>query len=590
MPRYRRAEAAPTMHKAGVTVKIEGELKLLIKAAIGELIKAKGIIVEAIPDPIIERPKLEKHGDYATNIAMVMAPRFEMRPKELAEAIKAALEGKGGIIRSVNVAGPGFINFFLKRGRYIDVLEDIFKAADAYGGLDMGKGAKVQVEFVSANPTGPLHVGHGRGAVYGDSLANILKTAGFDVTKEYYLNDTGGQIATLGKSVYLRLKELAGEGLEFPQECYQGHYIVDIAREIMGSKDYKKIKKLSEGDAAAWCGRYAADKILAGIKGDLNKCNVTFDRYFSESSLHKRGEIQKAVKKLEERGYIYEKEGAVWFKSTGFGDEKDRVLKKSSGEFTYFASDIAYHLDKFERGFERVIDVWGADHAGHVLRMKAAVDALGYNPGNLDLILIQLVNLIRGGEMVSMSTRAATYETLRSLIDDVGKDVCRYFFLMRSHNAQLDFDLELARKQGPENPVYYIQYAHARICSIFRKAKEVGITLDPSEIDLSLLDLEEESKMAMFLGEFPAVIRDSALSLEPHKLAFYLLELARMFQSYYTRAKKDDRYKVIDGDRVRILTKLYLLKNIQIVLKNGLRILGVGAPEAMLREEADAGL
>jgi len=329
---------------------------------------------------------------------------------------------------------------------------------------------------------------------------------------------------------------------------------------------------------------------LDEIRGDLKACGVELDTYFSEKTLHEGGKVDETMGALKKKGYAYESEGALWFKSTDFGDEKDRVLKKSSGDYTYFAADIAYHLNKFERGFKRLIDVWGADHGGHVLRMKAAVEALGYNPDQLDLVLIQLVNLLRRGEMVSMSTRKATYETLKSLIDDVGKDVCRYFFLMRSHNAQLDFDLELARKQSPENPVYYIQYAHARICSIFRKAKKEKIYFAPEKIDLDLLDLEEESKMARFLGEFPAVIRDSAASLEPHKVAFYLLELARMFQSYYSKAKKDDRYKVLDGPDNRIQSKLYLLKNIQIVVKNGLNVLGIDAPEEMLREETDAGV
>lgn len=569
---------------------IDQELKLLIKDVLKKLVDEKKIDISNLPEPVIERPRHENHGDYASNIAMVFANKLGMRPRELAEAIKIALEATESHVEKVEIAGPGFINFFLKKDRYIDILNTIFEAGEKFGQIDYGRGEKLQIEFVSANPTGPLHVGHGRGAIYGDALANVLNRAGFDVSKEYYLNDAGVQIATLGKSVYFRLKELEGETVEFPQECYQGRYIADIAHEIKESPEYGNLKKKSEDEIIKWCGKYAGDKILEEIKDDLEACGVTFDVFFSETSLHKKKEVDKAVQRLRDQGYVYEEDGAIWFRTTEFGDEKDRVLRKSSGEYTYFAADIAYHLDKFERGFDRLVDVWGADHAGHVPRMKNAVKALGYEPDKLDLILIQLVNLIRGGEMVSMSTRQATYETFRQLIDDVGKDVCRYFFLMRSHNAQLDFDLELARKQSPENPVYYIQYAHARIASIFRKAKEEGIKFNSGNINLALLNLVEETKIARFLGEFPIVIKDAAKNLEPHKIAFYLLELARIFQSYYTKAKKDDRYKVIHGNEERIQTKLYLLKNIQIVLKNGLNILGIDAPEAMLREEKDAGI
>lgn len=565
-------------------MRIEEELKLIVKDSVKEFIKKRSLTLESIPDPVIETPKVEKHGDYATNIAMHLAGILKMKPRDVAEGLKEIIEQKVGIIENISIAGPGFINFFLKRTRYIDLLDDVMKGAENYGFIDVGKGERVQVEFVSANPTGPLHVGHGRNAIYGDALGNILRAAGYKVEKEYYLNDAGLQIRTLGLSVYLRVKEEEGETIEFPENCYQGHYIVDIAREVMAGKNFKALKKMSEDEAVAWCGDYAGKKILAEIKEDMSACGVEFDGYFYESTLYKRGEVESTIALLRDKGYVYDSEGAVWFKTTAFGDEKDRVLRKSSGEYTYFAADIAYHKDKLDRGISRIIDVWGADHAGHVPRMKAAIKALGYDPDKLDLVLMQLVNLIRGGEMISMSTRTATYETLKQLVDDISKDVVRYFFLMRSHNAQLDFDLELARKEGPENPVYYIQYAHARICSIFRRAREEKIIFDPALVNLDLLDLEEEAKLARFLGELPAVIKSSAESLEPHKLSFYLLELARLFQSYYAKAKGDDRYRVLDGSAARIHTKLYLLKNIEIVLKNGLKILGINAPEEMERE------
>ena len=569
-------------------MKIELELKQIITEEVEDLAKEGEIDLKENIKVVVERPKIDTQGDYSTNVAMVAASKFRKKPRELAEALKEKIEKRGGNIEKVEIAGPGFINFFLKRGRYLEILRDVFNEKELYGHVDTGKGIRVMVEFVSANPTGPLHVGHGRGAIYGDALANIMTAAGYSVSREYYLNDTGNQMATLGRSVYLRLAGLKGEEIVFPEECYQGGYINDIASEIKGSGDFKKVEKMSEAEAVSFCGDYAAAKIFAEIKEDLRDCGVTHDIYFSEKSLHEKNEVEETIVRLKQKGYAFENEGALWFKSTDFGDEKDRVLKKSTGEYTYFAADIAYHLDKFERGYERLIDVWGADHGGHVEKMKGAMASLGYNPDNLDLVLIQLVNLIRKGEMVSMSTRAAQYETLRSLIDDVGKDVCRYFFLMRSHNAQLDFDLELAKKQSPDNPVYYIQYAHARIASIFRKAKEeANIELDPDTINLSELDLDEEIRLAKFLGSYPGVIDEAARGLEPHKVSFYLLELARMFQSYYSKAKKDERYKVISGGVERIQTKLYLLKNIQIVLKNGLQLLGINAPEEMLREETD---
>ena len=536
----------------------------------------------------ISVPREEMHGDFSTNAALVLAGRAKKRPREVADAIAARLSEGVPEIDRVEVAGPGFINFFMKPLLYLEGLMDIASAGPSFGELDLGRGKKLQVEFVSANPTGPLHIGHGRGAVYGDVLGNLFRAAGFEVTKEYYVNDAGNQIRTLGRSVWLRMKEGQGEKIEFPAECYQGGYIAEIAREAMASHK-AKLAGMSEEEAIAFLGELAGERILGEIRKDLAETGVVHDTYFFESRLHTDAAVESAIGRLVERGHVFEEGGAQWFRSTAFGDDKDRVMRKADGSLTYFAADIAYHKNKYERGFSRVIDIWGADHGGYVARMKAAVGALGYDPASFDAVLIQLVNLMRGGEVVSMSTRSATYETLEDVRREVGRDACRYFFLMRSHNAQLDFDLDLAKKQSSDNPVYYIQYAHARIASVFRKAAEAGLyPPGPEDVDLSLLDLPEEPKLARLLCELPAVIHECTKELEPHKLAFYLLEVARVFQAYYSRGRRDERYRVISDDVPRCRAKLFLLKNVQIVLQNALGILGISAPDSMEREVEDA--
>ncbi|MBI2974129.1 MAG: arginine--tRNA ligase [Deltaproteobacteria bacterium] len=557
------------------------ELKTIIESALGSCKKEGLLLLDETPEIIFETPKQAEHGDLSTNVAMLLAKAEKKAPRKVAEDIAAKIPVPSAVLTSVSVAGPGFINFKINPLYLLNVLHEIYKKNEDYGSLDFGGGKKVQVEFVSANPTGPLHVGHGRGAVYGDSLARLLSKAGFKVTKEYYLNDAGVQMQTLGKSVWLRMKELGGEKVEFPENCYQGGYIKDIAKEVLALRP-RAMTIESEDDFISFCGKYAGEKIHNEIVKDLEDCGVTHEVFFYESTLHKKGKVQAAMEFLKKNGDAYEKEGAVWFRSTKYGDEKDRVLKKSDGTYTYFAADIAYHKDKFDRGFDKVIDVWGADHAGHVPRMKAAIAAIGHNPKDFDAVLIQLVNLMRGGELISMSTRSAQYETLRSLLDEVGKDVCRYFFLMRSHEAQLDFDIELAKSQTMENPVYYIQYAHARISSVFAKAVETGIKLKFSnKIDLNLLNLPDEAQLAKFLGEYPSVIKEAAARLEPHRISFYLLELARKFQSYYTKGKKEQAYRFLSDNKELTAAKCYLLKNIQIVLKNGLTLLGLEAPDRM---------
>jgi len=565
---------------------IEKRLEDLFCKSIKKCIKDGLFELDPIPEIEFEAPKRKEHGDLATNIALIVASRAKKKPHDIASLIVKHLPQEKKLIKQVSIAGPGFINIFVETTLYIEQLREIYTAGEKYGELTIGSGKRLQVEFVSANPTGPLHIGHGRGAVYGDVLGNIMKTAGYDVTKEYYVNDAGGQIRTLGRSIYLRFLETEGKTVSYPQECYQGEYIIGLAREL-SSNSRAKLLAMSEEDAMDFCGEYAATKILEDIKQDLAETGVIHDLYFHENRLHTDAAIDRAVQGLKNHGYIEDREGAVWFKSTAFGDDKDRVLKKSDGALTYFAADIAYHKNKFDRGFDRVIDIWGADHAGYVGRMKAAVEAMGYPKESYDVVLIQLVNLMRGGELVSMSTRSATYETLEDVRKEVGRDVCRYFFLMRSHNAQLDFDLELAKKETPENPVFYIQYAHARIASVFRKAAEQKILPNFKKVDLSLLDLPEEMTIARILGEYPHIIHDCAASLEPHKLAFYLMGLTGAFQAYYSKGKSDSRYRIISDDLALTTSKLFLLKNCQIVLQNALKVLGITAPDKMSREIED---
>lgn len=566
---------------------IEKKLSELIEAAVAVCRRDGTIPDGAMPAIEISVPKQEAHGDFSTNVAMVLAAQTGAKPRELAERLVERLPKETLDLAQCGIAGPGFINFTIKPAFYLKGLRDIYDAGSNYGKVDIGRGRKAQVEFVSANPTGPLHIGHGRGAVYGDVLANVLAAAGFAVTKEYYVNDAGNQIRTLGRSVWLRCRELDGERVDFPEDCYQGHYIVEMARD-MKAQHGERLSKMGEAEAIDFLGEQAGTRILSEIKADLAETGVVHDVYFFENKLHTDSMVEATLNWLARNGRTYEKDGALWFKSTEYGDDKDRVLKKSDGALTYFAADIAYHKNKYDRGFERVIDVWGADHAGYVARMKAGIQALGHNPASFDAVLIQLVNLMRGGEIVSMSTRSATYETLEDVRREVGRDVCRYFFLMRSHNAQLDFDLNLAKQQSADNPVYYIQYAHARIASIFRKAAEKGLAAaGPDEVKISELDLPEEPKLARFAQALPGVVEECAIELEPHKIAFYLLELARMLQSYYSKGRADERYRVLGGKPERTIAKLYLLKNVQIVLQNALRILGISAPEEMGRAEEE---
>ncbi|OGQ22622.1 MAG: arginine--tRNA ligase [Deltaproteobacteria bacterium RIFCSPLOWO2_02_FULL_44_10] len=525
----------------------------------------------------LEEPKMASHGDFATNLALMQAKGEGKSPRDIAGKIVKELSQED-FIQRVDIAGPGFINFSIHPHYFLELLHDCFTQKETYGTQSFKQKKHFMVEFVSANPTGPLHIGHGRGAVYGDVLANLFTAMGYNVTKEYYLNDVGIQMETLGCSVLMRLREIKGETVDFKENYYQGTYIRTLAEELYQLQGDNVFKR-SEKEAIQICSTYAANSIFEGIKRDLKDIGVNHDTYFYEHTLHERKSIQKTFDFLAAKKFTYEKEGALWFCSTQFGDDKDRVLRKSDGSLTYFAADIAYHKEKYDRGFDRVMNVLGADHGGYVSRMKAAVKAFGYSEDSFDIVLIQLVNLIHEGKLVSMSTRSAQYETLRDVFLEVGKDVCRYFFLMRSHTAQLDFDLNLAKTESPENPVYYIQYAHARICSIFRKADELKFSFE--KVDVRLLDLPEEIELTKMLASYPKIIQKSAQLLEPHRLAFYLLELSKLFQSYYSKAKQDERYRILQRNTQKTGASLYLLKNIQIVIQNGFRILGLEAPEQM---------
>ncbi len=537
---------------------------------------ADGALEEAAPPDghQISVPKHEAHGDFSSNIALVLASRMGKKPREIAELIAQRLEASQ-LFSKVEVAGPGFINMFVRSEVWQEAIKRIVAAGSAYGCSNAGGGVKVLVEFVSANPTGPLHVGHGRGAAVGDSLARILRAAGYDVTTEYYVNDAGNQMRTLGLSVFLRYRELLGETVDFPDHCYQGEYIKEIAASIL-EEEGERLRGLGEEAAVAFCTDRAVEEILAGIKADLDSFDVGFDNWFSERTLHASGKVEQALEELKAAGHLYEQDGALWFRSTAFGDEKDRVVRRSNGDLTYFAADIAYHKDKLDRGFELLVDIWGADHHGYVPRVKAAISALGGRPQSLHVLLVQLVNLMEAGEKKAMSTRAGEFVTLKAVLDEVGRDAARFIFLTRKCDSHLDFDLDLARQQSQENPVYYVQYAHARLCSVFRKAREQGVSMKPvDEIDTSLLKEKEEMEILQKLDSFPFVVAESAKALEPHRISFYLTELAAMLHGYYTK------FRFISGDAELTQARLLLAQGARQVVQNGLHLLGVSAPETM---------
>ena len=548
---------------------------------------------------VLERPKSSQHGDYATNLAMQLAKPMKRNPRDIAQALISAMP-ESPLLHKVEIAGAGFVNLYLKPAAKQAVVHAVLESGKAFGRLKTGLGKSVQVEFVSANPTGPLHVGHGRGAAYGASLSNLLEAAGYSVVREYYVNDAGRQMDILALSVWLRYLELAGMRLPFPPNAYQGDYVREMARLLHATHKARYVRAeeaiLNEPSSSAADPEAYLDRLIANAKdllgadypslhafvlteqltdcrNDLLEFGVTFDAWFSEKSLFDSGLVERIAVRLEQSGHLYVKDGAKWFRSTNFGDEKDRVVQRENGQYTYFASDIAYHINKYERGFDRLINVWGADHHGYILRLKGALNALALESDRLTIALVQFAVLYRNGKKASMSTRAGEFVTLRELREEVGNDAARFFYVLRKSDQHLDFDLDLAKSQSNDNPVYYIQYAHARVCSVMEQWG--GNPAQLVNADLTPLVEEQELQLLQTLLDYPEQIQSAAYELAPHVVAFYLKELAAGFHSYYNST----RLLVEDG-RVRE-ARLALAAAVRQVLRNGLQILGVGAPDKM---------
>ncbi|MDY6820224.1 MAG: arginine--tRNA ligase [Deferribacterota bacterium] len=519
----------------------------------------------------IEIQKKDEFGDFSTNIAFIVASKLKKKPYDVAKNIVDNIDSN--LVENIEVKN-GFINIFLKKQFFHEFLKNVLENKTLIS-KKIGKGKNILIEFVSANPTGPLHIGHGRGACYGDSVARILKAVGYETIKEYYVNDRGNQIINLGKSIYYwYVKHFNTTTTNFPEDGYKGNYIKEIADNLVKEKN-KSLLKLSQEEAIQICAKYGAYKILENIKEDLKNFNITFDNYFSEAELFKNGYVDKTLSILINKGFAYQKDGALWFKSSAFGDDKDRVLIKSSGEYTYFASDIAYHRNKMERNFHTLINVWGADHHGYIKRLKAAIKALGYDDTKLKIVIIQMVSILKGGKKLSMSTRESRFVPLEWLINEVSVDVARLFYCLRSPDSHLDFNIDLAKEENINNPVYYIQYAHARIHSLFKKAKENNIVFNQCG-DIELLENKEEIKLMKCLYSYNSTVEQAAATLEPNKLANYLIELASLFHSYYYN------YKIIDIKNICLTNaRLNLCKSVAIILKNGLNLLGIKAPEVM---------
>ena len=523
----------------------------------------------------VEIPRQEEHGDFSTNAALQLAGLLERKPRELAPKLLDSIrqEDREGWFRDLSVAGPGFINIVLSEETWRKVLASALLQGERFGAVEQREGDRVLIEFVSANPTGPLHVGHGRGAVVGDALARILSFTGCRVTTEYFVNDVGNQIDNLGKSLHVRYLQACGKEAYLPQDGYQGEYLLDLAGELRNEVGDRYLS-LSETEALPVFRKAACNRILDGIRKDLEEFRVRFDRWFREEELHRSGAVAEVIKELGDRGQSYEAEGAVYFRSESHGDEKDRVLVRADGRTTYFASDLAYHREKFRRGITKAIDIWGADHHGYAPRVAAALRGLGESEDRLEILLVQFVSLIREGKVVQMSTRSGEFTTLREVMDEVGVDAARFFYLLRSFHSHLDFDLTLAKTKSSENPVYYIQYVHARICSIFREAADRGVVLQDGP-PLSLLTLPDEVKLMKKIARFPDVVYESARTREPHRIPFYLLDLSREFHAFY------QNHRFLGETTERTQARLALATAVRNVVSTGLNLIGVSAPERM---------
>lgn len=547
-----------------------------VKAAIAEAAVAAGLAEESqLPEFVLEVPKDKAHGDLATNAAMQLTKIARKNPRQIAEAILANLNKEKASILSAEIAGPGFINFRLDKSYLYSVIGEVLERGADYGRVNAGQGSKVQVEFVSANPTGSLHLGHARGAAVGDALCNLLDFAGYDVTREYYINDAGKQVANLAASIEARYRQALGQSAEMPEDGYYGEDIVGFAKELT-EKEGDRLLSLSDEERFQFFRGYGLERELDKIKRDLGRFGVEFDVWFSETSLYENKRVEAALDALRAQGHVYEQDGAVWLNTTAFGDDKDRVLVKNDGSYTYLTPDIAYHMDKYGRGFDKMINIWGADHHGYIPRMKAAMSALGNDAEKLTVLIAQMVSLFQNGEKVKMSKRTGKAITVEDLMDEVGVDAIRYFFTMRSMDSHLDFDMDLAVSTSNENPVYYVQYAYARICSIFRQAEEQGIALAPvAEAPLAKLTAEHELDLLRKMGELPETIAVAAASYAPHQMIRYVYELAALFHSYY-RAER-----VITEDAEQSQARLQLLAALRVVLGSCLKLVGVSAPEKM---------
>ncbi|MFZ7946500.1 arginine--tRNA ligase [Neobacillus sp. 19] len=555
-----------------IVEQVQSKIKEEIRAAV---LKAGLATEEQIPDVILETPKEKAHGDYSTNMAMQLARVAKKAPRMIADELVAHFDRSKASIEKIELAGPGFINFYMNNSYLTDLIPTILEAGDQYGSTTVGGGQKIQVEFVSANPTGDLHLGHARGAAVGDSLCNILAKAGYDVSREYYINDAGNQINNLALSVEARYFQALGMEKEMPEDGYHGADIIGIGKAL--AKEYgDKYVNVSDEERFEFFRDYGLKYEMAKLKKDLEDFRVGFDVWYSETSLYKNGKIDEALAALRESGYVYEQDGATWLRSTDFGDDKDRVLIKQDGSYTYLTPDIAYHKDKLARGFEKLINIWGADHHGYIPRMKAAIQSLGYDREALEVEIIQLVHLYKNGEKMKMSKRTGKAVTMRDLVDEVGLDATRYFFAMRSSDTHMDFDLDLAVSESNENPVYYAQYAHARICSILRSGVEQGVTV-AADANFSLVaSSEKEIDLLKKLGEFPSAVGEAAVKRVPHRITNYIFELASTFHSFYNAEK------VLDLEQLeRTKARLGLVKTVQITLKNALALIGVSAPEKM---------
>ncbi|MFS0575924.1 arginine--tRNA ligase [Sporosarcina sp. 179-K 3D1 HS] len=545
-----------------------------VKEALHQAVIAAGLVNSAdIPEIMLETPKNKENGDYATNIAMQLTKLAKQPPRAIADAILGKLDTAGTAIDTIEVAGPGFMNIRLKTDYLGDVVKTVLDQGENYGRSNAGANEKVQVEFVSANPTGDLHLGHARGASLGDSLCNVLDFAGYDVYREYYINDAGNQVHNLAKSVEARYFQALGLEKDMPEDGYQGQDIIDIGKQLAEEFGDQYVN-VSEEERYSFFREYGLQFELAKLKKDLADFRVSFDNWFSETSLYENGKIDVALDKLRANGHVYEEDGATWFRSTTFGDDKDRVLIKNDGTYTYLTPDIAYHEDKLHRGFDKLINIWGADHHGYIPRMKAAIEALGYDRDTLEVEVAQMVQLFKDGEKFKMSKRTGKAVTLRELVEDVGLDAVRYFFAMRSGDSQMDFDLDLAISQSNENPVYYAQYAHARISSILRQAADTDLA--GSVENVSLLQAEKEQELMKKIGDFPKVVADAARLRSPHRVTTYIQELAASFHSFYNAEK------VLDPENRELSeARLALITATRATIANALKLVGVAAPERM---------